>query len=93
MLAPSLMFDRRPELSRALADAEGRLWLARFEPPELLPHDRWTVLDGEGRPLARLRLPRRSKLVDVDDDRLLLVTTDSLDVQRVAVHRFNPAPR
>lgn len=86
MFSDELLPEHRPALSRALFDSEGRIWVARFEPlPKLRDETEWYVLDPSGRPLARVRMPERSILAAAGDDRVLVVSRDSLDVPRVEV--------
>ncbi len=83
----------RPAIGRLLVAPDGRLWAERFEathPSSPLPpsSDRWTVLEPDGRPVARLRLPPGARLESVRGDRVAVVLRDELDVQRVAVYRI-----
>ena len=85
--------ERRPSIGRVVADDEGRLWVERFEPTRLgsllqVPGNRWTVLAADGRPIARLRLPPRTRLEAVRGDRIAVVRWDELDVQSAAVYEL-----
>jgi hypothetical protein len=78
-------------------DENGRIWVARFRPSDDLPmamvggyeqwheDDVWHVLDPDGSPMARVRLPPRTRLLDVRSDRVVVVTRDGLDVEHVRV--------
>ena len=82
---------RRPSIARVLADDEGRLWVERFEPERLgaqlqVPSNRWTVLAADGRPIARLQLPPRTRLEAVRGNRVAVVRWDELDIQSAAVY-------
>jgi hypothetical protein len=92
-------FDReilpthRPSIGRVVADAEGQLWVERYEALRIGSElqkagERWTILRPDGSPVARLVLPPDSRLEDVRGDRVLLVTRDSFDVQRVEVRQI-----
>jgi hypothetical protein len=88
---PATFPERRPSIGRVLADDEGRLWVERFEPMRLgsqlqVPGSRWTVLAADGRPVAHLILPPRTRLEAVRGNRVAVVRWDELDVQSAAVH-------
>ena len=84
MFDDDLLPPTRPALGDVLVDAAGRVWAARFEPMIGSRDQRlWYVLDPDGRPLARVSMPPRSRITDVADDRALVVTRDSMDVPRV----------
>jgi hypothetical protein len=86
-----------PALGSALLDENGRIWVAQFRPSDDLPmamaggyeqwheDDVWHVLDSDGSPMARVRLPPRTRLLDVRSDRVVVVTRDDLDVEHVRV--------
>ena len=87
---PAIFPERRPSIGRVLIDDEGRLWVERFEPMRLgsrlqIPGSRWTVLATDGRPIARLQLPPRTRLEAVRGNRVAVVRWDELDVQSAAV--------
>lgn len=88
---PAIFPKHRPSIGRALADDAGRLWVERFEPTRLgaqlqVPGNRWTVLATDGRPIARLQLPPRTRLEAVRGNRVVVVRWDELDVQSAAVY-------
>ena len=88
---PAMFPERRPSIGRVLSDDQRRLWVERFEPmrpgAELqVPGSRWTVLAADGRPIARLQLPPRTRLEAVRGDRVAVVQWDELDVQSAAIH-------
>lgn len=92
-LAAEFLPEMRPGLGPILVDGQGRIWVARFEPPPFPPYHHeatWYVLDREGRPLARLRLPRNAHLTEVKHNRLLIVTRDDFDVPSVGIFHFVP---
>lgn len=86
-----------PALGDLLLDNQGRMWVSRFRPQTDLfkllggiaeqwdQRDVWHVLDRDGSPLARVRLPSQTRLLAVQDDRVALVSRDSLGVGRVSV--------
>lgn len=89
--ASEILPEFRPEIGRVLIAADGRLWVERFEPTRFgtavqTPGDVWTILQGDGHPVARLRLPRQARLESIRGERVALVRWDSLEVQTVQVH-------
>lgn len=94
---PEVVPEALPALGAALLDENGRIWLSRFRPSEDLrfamtgsytqwhQEDLWHVLDVDGSPLARVRLPPRTRLLAVRDDRVAVVTRDRQDVEHVRV--------
>jgi hypothetical protein len=95
-LEPELMPDSLPALGGAMLDEHGRIWVARFDLArdfisamtgfqQWQQEDVWHVLDAEGHPLARVRLPPESRLLAVRADRVALVTRNSLGAESVRV--------
>lgn len=87
IVASELLPKVRPAISRALFDDAGRLWLGRFEAPirGLAESYDWVVLDSEGVPVGRVRVPTGTRLEAVSGTDLLVSVRDSLDVQTVQV--------
>jgi hypothetical protein len=79
--------ERRPAYGRVLAGTGGCLWVAAYAHPGEDP-DRWEVFDGEGRHLGGVGMPARFRLLDVAEDRVLGVTRDALDAERIEVRRL-----
>ncbi len=90
MFTKDLLPSTMPALGSALMDDRGRLWVSEFRPsPDRLnQRDAWHVLDGDGTPLARVRLPDRARLVAVRNDHVALVMLDDLDVEHLRVLRL-----
>ena len=69
-----------PAFNGLFVDRDGRIWLeeedGRWDRP-----DTWTVLDPEGRPLARIELPTRLMPLDARGDRLLAYEQDELEIE------------
>jgi hypothetical protein len=91
--APEILPENRPSIGRVFVDGEGMLWIERFEATRLgtavqMPGDQWSVLRGDGQPVAILRLPPKTRLEDVRGDQVVVVRRDSLDVQTVVIHRL-----
>jgi hypothetical protein len=89
--APELLPPMRPAIGRVLVDADQRVWLERFEPirlgtPVQTPGAIWHVIAADGRPLARLRLPARTRLEDIRGGQLLVMQRDSLDIETIALY-------
>jgi hypothetical protein len=92
---PELRPSTLPALGSAMLDEDGRIWVARFQPdfasaiggPEGLwrQESLWHVLDPDGTPIARVRLPPATRLLAVRSDRIVVVTRDDLDVETVRV--------
>lgn len=94
MFDPELLPDTLPALSRAMLDGTGRIWVAAFGPLNQSWDEtsRWHVLDADGRPMARLRLPASTRLLSVRGDRLAVATRDEVDVGHVRVFEFGWPP-
>ena len=98
---PSALPEVLPALGSVRLDENGRIWVRTFLPPEnvfmlmngLFPQwreeDAWHVLDSDGSPIARVRLPSKTRLMAVRGDRVAVVTRDSLDVEHVRVLAIN----
>jgi hypothetical protein len=90
--APEILPANRPSIGRVFVDAEGNVWVERFEAARMgmpqVPGELWSVLDRDGQPLAILKLPSRTRLEDVRGNEVIVVRRDSLDVQSVAIHRL-----
>lgn len=90
LFSPNVLPEVLPALGSALVDEGGRIWVARFRPTTELwsEEDSWHLLDPEGHPLARVKLPPHSRLVAVRQDRVALVMRDSLDVEHLRVFKL-----
>ena len=90
--APEMQPRDRPAIGRVIVADDASLWVQRFEAsrlgPAYPPAQHFTVLSAAGEPLARVSLPRRSRLEAVRGNRLLLVMHDSLDVQTISVRQI-----
>lgn len=89
--APELIPESRPSIGRVFVDAADRVWVERFEPVlsgplAQKPGQLWHVLASNGRPLARLRLPARTRLEAIHGDDAVVVQRDGDDVETVAVY-------
>jgi len=92
-----------PALGSALLDEDGRIWVSRFRPTEDLrvattggyeqwhQEDAWHVLESDGTPLARVRLPSETRLLAVRNDRVAVVSRDAVGVEYVRVLQINAA--
>lgn len=89
----------KPLYDRVLLDDRGRIWARVFPeesfglfdsrlPGPIVFTETWTVFDSAGVWLGDLTLPERFELHDVDGDRLLGVSRDSLDTETVQLLRI-----
>lgn len=87
MLSADDVFPRDlPAFDLMLFDREGALWLR--ESVVLADTDaRWIVVDGDGTPLARVRMPADFTPTDIGRDRIAGVWTDTLGGEQVRVYR------
>lgn len=85
--APHMLPERRPAVARSMIASNGEWWVARFQPPQLQWDEEaiWHVLSPEYQPLARVRLPKRSKLAAVSATHVAVVSIDDLEVQHLNV--------
>lgn len=76
-----------PRFTRFVAGPDGEMWIELFV--EVPGAERGAVvLDREGRAIGRATIPSGVVLHDVTRDRVIGVRRDSLDVERVVVHRL-----
>ena len=68
---------------------DGTLWLGGRSIAGI-EHRLWVNLEQDGAPVRRLRLPRSVRVMDVDEDRLLLSRRDDLGTYQVEVRRIVP---
>lgn len=64
----------------------GRLWVRELTLPGRGGPSRWTILDADGTPVARIKVPAELRLLEINEDRLLGLWTDSLGSQTVRSH-------
>lgn len=76
------MPERRPVLLDLLTSSDGTLWVGADA--GVADSVEWHAFGPDLRMRFRVRLPARSALTDVAGDTLIVVTRDSLDVQRVS---------
>ena len=79
--------ERRPAYGAFVVGAAGPLWVAAYARPGEEPAS-WDVFDPQGRWLGTVAMPERFRLLAVGDDRVLGVTRDALDVERLEVRRL-----
>jgi hypothetical protein len=78
--------DSLPTTTDVVADASGAAWVARFLPPGSGDYVEWVVIRASGDVLRRVRIPRDMELLDVREDRLLVLQRDALDLEYVRVY-------
>jgi hypothetical protein len=93
MFSPELVPDTLPALGSAMLDDSGRIWVAAYAPSVETWNEaeRWHLLDRDGEPLARVRLPAPARLVAARGNQIALVVRDDLDVEHVRVFDLVPA--
>lgn len=87
--SPRILPGGRPAIGRVILDSDGPIWVGRFKPlswPIPWEPTDWVILTSDGTPMSRMRLPDRVRLEEVRGDTLLVVESDSLDVERVTVY-------
>lgn len=76
-----------PAYTEMRVSADGHLWVKRFRPPwERL--ERWGVFAPDGVFLGDIELPENLRITEVGNDYVLAIATDTLDVERVNLHRI-----
>ncbi|MCY4571725.1 MAG: hypothetical protein OXF01_02895 [Gemmatimonadetes bacterium] len=82
---------RVPFFSELRFDDSGRLWIADYVPSPILVNTeelRWTILDENAFPLARMTTGPSDDILEIGDDYMLLRERDEMDVERVAMYRI-----
>ncbi len=77
-----------PSYRGILVDESRHIWLERFRNPGEADRT-WDILDQEGRWLGSLNLPGRFWLHRAGNDYVLGTALDSLEVERLEVHRLS----
>lgn len=75
--------DHLPAFDDLAVGPTGRLWLRELVLPGSPGPSRWTVLEADGTPVARLDIPLPFQLHEIQGDRVLGVWTDSLGTETV----------
>lgn len=71
-----------PAVTAVLVDRAGRVWVEEGSRDREVPAT-WFVFDPSGEPIAKVTMPARFEPFDIGDDRVLGVSKDELDVERV----------
>lgn len=87
LLAEVPMPDRLPAFDRILADDEDRVWVRRDSGLEEETQV-WTVFARDGSPVAALETPRSFTPMAVRAGRILGVSRDAFDIERVVVYEI-----
>ncbi len=81
---------RMPAFDGVAVGPDGNVWVRRFDPPWDLHRSKWDVHGSDGRWLGTVELPvdrhvdwRTKDLLEVGDDHVLVLLTDTIGVQRV----------
>lgn len=93
---PAPKLEHTPSLAGLLVDDQGRLWVKLYDPESDSVYfgrppgvgGEWWVLTPAGQILARVAMPARVVPLQITSDRLLGISVDALDVERVVVHRI-----
>ena len=81
--------DTWPIVQELILDPEGNVWLEAFRPPgQDREASRWWVFGGDGRLLGRVALPTGLEVHAIGRDRIVGVSRDDLDVERIQLHRL-----
>ena len=88
--SPNVLPSFLPALGKVVLDENGRLWVSAFRPTTDLWNEAeaWHILDQNGHPLARVRLPTNARIAAVREDRVALIMRDSLEVEHLRVFRL-----
>lgn len=70
-----------------IGDAVGNAWLPVYDLPARLSH-RYFVISADGRWLGTVELPGAFRILDIAEDRILVVEENDVDVEAVAVYRL-----
>lgn len=76
--------DYLPAVGAVFVDRADRIWVADADAGVAGPRD-WTIVDSEGRRVARIRLPETFRPLDAGTDWVLGSERDDLDVERVVL--------
>lgn len=76
-----------PLWDQLVVDAAGNVWLSEHALPGQ-PVERWRVIRRDGEFLGWVTIPGTLKVLDVREDRVLVVRQDDFDVPGVAMHRL-----
>lgn len=99
--------DALPAVTSVRAGPNGALWVQRMGPvediepmavnaaqdSEGLGGSTWDIIAADGRYLGAVTVPERFRITRITDDRVLGVTRDELDVERVVLLRMAPRDR
>jgi hypothetical protein len=82
-----------PSFTDIRGSADGGFWVETGPPPRSIAEGvEWLQFSAAGEPVGRLRIPLSMRVLEFHVDRLVAVTRDSSDVQRVAVMPFDRSP-
>lgn len=97
-LRPRRRRERTPAIAGLLADDRGLLWVKAYDPaadgvyvegPPPGPGGVWRVVTPRGETVAEVSVPDGVVPLDFRGDRLLGLTRDRLDVERLVVHAID----
>jgi hypothetical protein len=76
-------------------DRAGRIWIRSYQAPAFWGPTSpavWTILNGDGTPVARLAANRRGDILEAGEEYVLLRETDSDGVEFVRMYRLEAVP-
>lgn len=79
--------EMMPPYDKLLADAEGNLWVERYQRPQESAHV-WTVFNAEGRLLGSVEIPGGVTVFEIGSDYVLGRWSDEFDVEQVHLYRL-----
>ncbi len=85
--------DQFPAFSHLMVDALGNLWVRDEERPGDDSDQLWTVFTGEGELRAVVHLPRKTRVLEIGVDYLILLATDELNVQHIHLYALTRTGR
>ncbi len=78
----------RPPFDQLLSDEDDHIWVRDYQPPwNAEEPQQWTILDREGRPLARGTSPAGVTITHISHDFITGITHGDFDEQYVVVYR------
>lgn len=73
--------------TRLLVDPRGKVWLSEYE-SSFLATGLWRVVDGEGNPVAEVRVPDGFRITDLGVDHVLGVWRGDFDVESIRMYQL-----
>ena len=87
ILADAPRPERAPSYTALRSTSDGRLWFRMYRTPGER-ESRWLVVTPADKSSETVIITGDHSLLDAVDDRVLLLTTDSLDAEHISIHRI-----